>query len=132
MSNSERFHKVLALAINPAAHDGEAQAAFARLRDMAKQNPDLRTPPPPVASNPPEHTEQWRLTKISSYWLPIILDNLSGQAYDVGLRSKLACDFGEVPAALDITCTGPKAACDKFGQALTVLVDFINSHPSIG
>jgi len=131
MSNSERFHKVLALAINPAAHDGEALSAFARLREMVKQNPDLRTPPP-VSPQPAEHTEQWRLTKISAYWLPIVLDNLSGQAYDGGLRSKLSCDFGEFPAALDIICTGTKTACDTFGQALAVLVDFINAHPSNG
>jgi hypothetical protein len=38
MSDKERFDKVLAVAINPGAYEGEAIAAFRKARELAKKN----------------------------------------------------------------------------------------------
>jgi hypothetical protein len=94
MSENARFHKILTLAVNPSAQEGEAQAAFGKLRELVRQHPHLSAPPQPpemplpVPVKAEDHTVQWRLTKISPFWFPITFDNLSGQAYGLGLRSK--------------------------------------------
>jgi hypothetical protein len=136
MSDSARFHKILSLAVNPAAPNGEAQAAFDRLRELVRRNPHLTAPPPqppmppPVRVKPDDETHQWRLTKIPPFWLLITFDNLSGQAYDLGLRSRFSCDFKDNPTALLVTCTGQKDACGQFGKALSSLLSYINSQPA--
>jgi hypothetical protein len=133
MSDSGRFHKILALAVNPAAPQGEALAAFDRLRDLVRRNPHLTAPPPmppPVPPEPKDSISEWRLTHIPPFWLPITIDNLSGQAYRLGLRSKFACDFSVSPTALTVTSTGPAAACQKFGELLSNLIDHVNTQPA--
>jgi hypothetical protein len=135
MSENVRFHKILALAVNPAAQEGEAQAAFGKLRQLVRLNPHLAAPPsfppmpPPVAPKAEECTVKWRLTQIAPRWFSLVIDNLSSQAYSFGLRSRFACDFTETPTPVDITCTGPKDACDHFSFCLNVLIEFINSQP---
>jgi len=136
MSESHaRFQKILTLAVNPAAQEGEAQAAFGKLRELVRQNPHLTAPPsyppmpPPVEVKDDDSTGQWRLTKISTFWFALLIDNLSGQAYNLGLRSRFACDFSETPTALDITFTGSAEACESMGRAVAFLVDYINSQP---
>jgi hypothetical protein len=134
MSENARFQKILKLAVNPAAQEGEAQAAFGRLRELARLYPHLTAPaapppmPPPAAAKAEENTVHWRLTKIAPFWFAIAIDNLSRQGYRLGLRCQFACDFKERPTALDITCTGSKDACDLFGQTLAFLIDYINSQ----
>ena len=136
MSDSNaRFQKILTLAVNPAAQEGEAQAAFGKLRELVRLNPHLTAPPPfppmpaPVGIKADDSTLQWRLSRIPSFWLVIVIDNLSGQAYNLGLRNRVSCDFSENPTALDITCTGSKDACESFSQALAFLINYINSQP---
>jgi len=137
MSDKILFQKILTLAVNPSALEGEAQAAFGKLRELARQNPHLATlptpppMPPPVTRHPEDTTSQWRLVKIPPYWLSITVDNLSGQSYNLGLRSRFSFDFLETPTALEITCTGSKESCDCFGQALAFLINYINSQPPI-
>jgi len=41
-----RFEKIVALAINPGAVEGEAIAAFRRARELVGQNPSLAHPLP--------------------------------------------------------------------------------------
>ncbi|MGI4810835.1 MAG: hypothetical protein ACRYF2_22330, partial [Janthinobacterium lividum] len=121
MPDNAKFQKILALAVNPAAPEGEAQAAFDRLRNLVRLNPHLTTPPspppmpPPAPPKPEDITNEWRLTNISSFWLPISIDNLSGHAYGLGLQSKLTCDFSISPTALIVTVSGSMTECQKFG-----------------
>jgi hypothetical protein len=46
-ATKDRFGKILALAVDAGAHDGEAVAALYRLREMVKRDPTLAEPPPP-------------------------------------------------------------------------------------
>lgn len=136
MSDSVRFHKILALAVNPAAKDGEAQAAFAKLRDLVKQNPAVTAPPPPppmpepVAVKEEETSTEWRLTNLPPFWLPITASNLSEQAFALGLRSKIVYDFKVVPTAIDILCVGSPKACESFNVYLKFLIDYTNTQPA--
>ena len=50
-----RLEKVLAVAINPGAVEGEAFAALRRARELVKQNPALAHPPSPPASESHPH-----------------------------------------------------------------------------
>ena len=86
--------------------------------------------PPLTPVEAGDYTEQWRLTNVASFWLPITVDNLSGQAYGLGLKSKFAFDFKVIPTALDITCTGSKEACERFGQAIATFIAYINTQPA--
>lgn len=134
MSNEVRFRKILALAVNPAALDGEAQVAFGKLRDLVRQNPQLSEPPLPriqssTFSKADEISTQWVLTDVAPFWFGIVIDNLSGAGYDLGLRCRIACDFQKIPTAIIFTCTGSKDACDSFAIILRSLIDYINSQP---
>jgi hypothetical protein len=130
----KHIEKMIAVALSPGAYEEEAISALRKAREVVRKNPALAHPDPPPASPPlptppPDHSIQYKLTKISDFWLPIILGNLSEQAYGLGLRSKLSCDFSEALRAIDIRCDGPQAACDAFVAHLNWLLNHVNSQP---
>jgi hypothetical protein len=80
-----------------------------------------------VTSKPNRHHAVY-----AKFGLNIFLNSLSAEAYGLGLKSKLVCDFNEVPYPVDIRCDGPKEACDAFKAHLSWLIDHINSKPRDG
>jgi hypothetical protein len=130
----DRFNKVLAVAINPGSYEEEAIAALRRARDFVKTDPSLAHPPPPPPTpamkgvRPDEASLQSKVTNITRFWLPIFLSNLSEQAYGLGLKSKLSCDFSVTPTTVNIRCDGSKKGCQAFEAHLTWLIEHINSQ----
>jgi hypothetical protein len=128
----KRYDKVLAVAINPGAYEGEAIAALLRARELVKANPSLAHPPPtppPRLAPPNEASFQTKVTKIPAFWLNIFLTNISQEAYGLGLKSKLVSDFGSLePQAVEVRCDGPREACEAFQTHLNWLINYINSE----
>ena len=127
-SDRDRFDKVVAVAISPGAYEGEAIAALHKARELVKKDPSLAHPP--AATAPPHDTlYEAKITDIPSSWLNIALTNLSQEAYELGLKSKILCDFDRTPTAIDIRCDGPKKACEAFSVHVKWVLDYINSQP---
>src|SRR5258708_33639726 len=134
-TDRDRFDKVLAVAINPGAYEGEAIAALHKARELVKKTPSLAHPPPPPPPLPPaakpappdEASFQVQITNVPPFWLNILLNLLSQEAYGLGLKSKMVCDFKE--SAVDVRCDGPKKACKAFEAHVTWVVDYVNSQP---
>jgi hypothetical protein len=133
----KQIDKIIAVALNPGAYEQEAVAALRRAREIVKNNPQLAhpdsPPPPKLPSTPPpkpEHSIEYKVSKVTLFWAPIVLSNLSEKAYGLGLRSKFSCDFAE--EWVDIRCDGPKEACDLFVVHLQWLINHINSNPPQG
>jgi hypothetical protein len=128
----DRFNKVLAVAINPGSYEQEAIAALRKARDLVKTDPSLAHPPTPTpvmkGVPPDESSLQSKVTNITRFWLPIFLSNLSEQAYGLGLKSKLSCDFSVTPTTVNIRCDGSKKGCDAFQAHLNWLIRHINSQ----
>jgi hypothetical protein len=130
----KHIDKMIAVALSPGAYEEEAIVALRKAREVVKKNPALAHPDPPSATTSPaapkpDNSIQYRVSKISDFWLPILMGNLSEQAYGLGLRSKLSCDFSETLRAVNIRCDGPEAACDAFVAHLNWLLNHINSQP---
>jgi hypothetical protein len=122
------FDKVLAVAVNPGAYETEAIAALRKARELVKQDPSLAHPPSlPKPSSPSEMSFQVTLTNVTPFWLRIVLNNLSEQAYGLGLRSKMVCDF-ETPTAVNVRCDGSRQACKAFQEHLNLVLNHINSQ----
>ena len=69
IGDKERFEKVLALAIDPGAYEGEAIAAFRKARELAKRNPSLTNAAlsvelPMTARTEPEYSVRLRVRNI--------------------------------------------------------------------
>lgn len=133
-TDRDRLDKVLAIAVNPGAYEAEAIVALRKARELIRQNPSLAHPAPPAAPIPKpgpqdEASFQSRIIKVHPDWLLIFLNSLSQEAYGLGLKNKIVCDFSEIPTAVDVRCDGPKAACQAFQAHLEWLIDYINSHP---
>jgi hypothetical protein len=131
-ADRERFEKVLAIAINPGAYEEEAISALRKARELVKNDRSLAHPapaPPPKAAPADEDSLEIKITHIAPFWLNILLSNLSQEAYGLGLRSKLTCDFDETPTAINVKCDGPKNACAAFHVHLNWLIEYINSQP---
>lgn len=133
----KQIDKILAVALNPGAYDEEAVAALRRAREIVKKNPRLAHPDPPPPSKPPstappkpEHSIEYKVSKVTLFWAPIFLSNLSEKAYGLGLRSKFSCEFTE--ESVDVRCDGSKESCDLFEEHLQWLIDHINSQPPKG
>jgi Protein of unknown function (DUF2786) len=130
----DRLNKVLAVATNPGSYEQEAIAALRKARDFVKTDPSLAhlppAPPTPAmkGARPHEASLQSKVTNITRFWLPIFLSNLSEQAYGLGLKSKLSCDFSVVPTTVNIRCDGSKKGCDAFEAHLNWLIEHINSQ----
>lgn len=128
----DRFDKVIAVAVNPGAYEAEAITALRKARELVRQDPSLAHPPPapPPKTPPPDETcVEFRITKLAPFWLNIFINKLSEQAYGLGLKSKLVCDFKEIPIAVEVRCDGSKQACDAFKAHVLWLVNYINSQP---
>jgi Protein of unknown function (DUF2786) len=129
--DKERFEKVLAVAIDPGAYEGEAIAALRKARELAKRNPSLANAAaspelPLTARTAPEDSVRLRLENIPFDWLKVCINSLSAEAYGLGLKSKLYCDFTEVPTALDVRCDGTHEACEAFRVHLDTLVNYVS------
>jgi hypothetical protein len=127
----QRFEKVLALAIDPGAIEGEAVAALLRLRELVKQNPSLAHPPELTAPAPkrpsgPEATFTVKITSVHPDWVLIIAGQLSKNAYELDLKSKIEFDFSSTLTAINIVCDGSKSSCDAFGKEVEWYVDYVN------
>jgi hypothetical protein len=130
----KHVEKILAVALSPGAYEMEAIVALKKAREIVKANPALAHPessssPPPPIRPTPDHSIQYRVSNITPFWLGIFLSNLSEQAYGLGLKSKLSCDFSGSLTAVDIRCDGAEAACNAFVAHLQWLNDHINSQP---
>jgi hypothetical protein len=131
-SDRDRLDKVLAIAVNPGADETEAVAALRAARQLIKKNPALAHPPlhpRPKPAPQGERSHQARITNIAPFWLYIAINNLSQQAYGLGLKSKIVIDFKAMPFALDVRCDGAETDCDAFARYVDRLVDHINSQP---
>jgi hypothetical protein len=133
----DRFDKIIALAVNPATYEEEAITALRKARELVKEDRALAHPepqpaprPPPEPAEPPEpdFCFQVDITNIAPDWLPLVAHNLSKEAYEVGLRSKIEYDFSDVPLALHVRADGSKQACSAFETHCTTLIDFVNSQ----
>ena len=127
-SGRHLFDKVLAVAVNPGAYETEAIAALRKARELVKQDPSLAHPPSlPKPSSPSEMSYQVTLTNVTPFWLRIVLNNLSEQAYGLGLKSKMVCDF-KTPTAVNVRCDGSRQACKAFQEHLNLVLDHINTQ----
>jgi hypothetical protein len=118
-SDRDRLDKVLAIAVNPGAYETEAVAALRAARQLIKKNPALAHPPlhpRPKAAPLGEHSRQVRITNVAPFWLYIVINSLSQQAYGLGLKRKIVIDFKVTPYALDVRCDGAETACDAFAR----------------
>ena len=82
--DKERFEKVLAVAINPGAYEGEAIAALRKARELAKRNPSLAnaapTPGLPLpARTEPEYSIRLRVRNIPFDWFKVCINSLSAR-----------------------------------------------------
>ena len=132
----DRFEKILALAVDPGAYEGEAIAALRRAYEMVQRNPSLASQSPPISPKPPPVSPQEasvaiKVTNITAFWFLIFVNSISQEAYGLGLKSKFVCDplMVQAPMVVDIRCDGPQKACDAFRAHLNWLIDYINSHP---
>src|SRR6266446_470518 len=125
-----RFDKVLAIAINPGAYEGEAIAALRKARKLVGKNPALAYPssaPSQKSSDSTGYSFTAKVTSIAPFWLNIFLNMLSDDAYRLRLISKITCDFTQTPIAVDIRCDGSKNACAEFEACVQWLINYINS-----
>ena len=65
------------------------------------------------------------ISGISEFWLPILLNALSEQAYVLELKSKIICDFA-TPTTVRVKCDGSETACEAFND--NSLVEYIRSR----
>ena len=134
MTGKDRLDKVLAVAINPGAFEQEAVAALHKARELVKREPNLAFDLPsmgcPLQWTDPadEACFEVEISGVSEFWLPIVLNTLSEQAYVLGLKSKFICDFA-TPTTVRVKCDGRETACEAFQEHLDSLVKYIHSRP---
>jgi hypothetical protein len=64
---------------------------------------------------------------VSEFWLPILLNTLSEQAYVLRLKSKFIWDFA-TPTTVQVKCDGREIACEAFKKHLNSLTEYIHSR----
>src|SRR5258706_4973908 len=101
MTGKDRLDKVLAVAINPGAFEQEAVAALHKARELVKRDPNLAFD----LQSADEASFEVEISGVSQFWLPIVLNTLSEQAYVLSLKSKIICDFS-TPTTLRVKCDG--------------------------
>lgn len=133
MLGKDRLDKVLAIAIDPGAYEQEAVVAFHKARALVKRDPNLAfalpsvTYPLPRLDPADEMSFEVEINGVSEFWLPILLNTLSEQAYVLGLKSKIICDFA-TPTTVHVKCDGRETACDAFEEHLNSLTEYIHSR----
>jgi len=134
MSNDrDRLQKVLSLAINPGAIEGEAVAALHRARELVKQNPSLAHPPVPPASPPfqpppPQATFKVSITSVHPDWILILVGFLSKTAYELELKHKIEFDFSQTLTAVNVICDGSQTSCASFEKQVEWCIRYINEE----
>jgi Protein of unknown function (DUF2786) len=131
-----RLQKVLAVAINPGAVEGEAIAALRRARELVKQNPALAHPPAPPSSQPqppervaaPEATFRANITSVHPDWTLILVGRLLKEAYDLDLKHKVEFDFSRPLTGVLVTCEGSQSACESFSAQVEWCVNYVNDQ----
>jgi hypothetical protein len=135
MTNSrDRLNKVVAIAISPGAYEEEAITALRKARELVAQEPSLAYPESPTTPEREkaaevQYSHEIRFTNVALFWLLIMIDNLSKEAFGLGLKSKIEIDFAQNPYALDVRCDGSKTACDAFRAHADWLLAHVNSQP---
>lgn len=130
-----RFNKIIAVAVNPGAYEDEAISALRRARALVKEDPELAYPevqaPAPKPPPPDDRSYQARISNITAFLLPIIMTNLSAEAYGLGLKSKIEVEFkkGAALYALNVRCDGSRLACDAFRVHMQRLINYQNTQP---
>jgi len=134
MTGKDRLDKVLAVAINPGAYEQEAVAALHKARELVKREPNLAFDLPSTSCRPlpwldpaDEASFEIEINGVSEFWLPIVLNTLSEQAYILRLKSQFICDF-VTPTTVRVKCDGREIACDAFKEHLDSLVKYIRSR----
>jgi hypothetical protein len=130
----ERFHKILALAVNPGAVEGEAIAALNRMRELVRQNPSLAHPPPaaaevqtkPAPPQPALASYETKITSVHPDWVLIVVGLLSKRAYELELKSRFQFDFSQSLTAIEIFCSGSEIACESFQGEVRWCVNYVN------
>ncbi len=126
-NNRTRFEKIIAIAMDPGAFEDEAIAALRKARELIRQDPGLKEPeirPPKV--EPAEASFKSRITNVQNDWLTILMSNLSQEAYGLGLKSKIVCDYSERLTTVEVRCDGSADACKKFQGHVDWLIQYIN------
>jgi Protein of unknown function (DUF2786) len=133
MTGKDRLEKVLAVAINPGAYEEEAVAALHKARELVKRDPNLAFDLPSMSCPSPrlnptdEMSFEVEINGVSEFWLPIVLNTLSEQAYVLRLKSRFICDFA-TPTTVRVKCDGRETACEAFKKHLDSLVEYIHSR----
>lgn len=132
MTGKDRLDKVLAVAINPGAYEHEAVAALRKARELVKREPNLAfdlpmSCPSPCLDSADEVSLEVEIKGVSEFWLPIVLNTLSEQAYVLRLKSKFICDFA-TPTTVRVKCDGRETACEAFREHLDSLMEYIHSR----
>jgi hypothetical protein len=136
MTGKDRLDKVLAIAINPGAYEQEAVAALHKARELIKRDPNLAfdlssaSCPLPGLDRADKTSFEVEISGVSEFWLPILLNALSEQAYLLELQSKITCDFAK-PTTVHVKCDGRETACEAFKEHLGSLVEYINSRDDV-
>jgi len=113
--------------MDPGAFEDEAVAALRKARELVKEDPSLREPESNAPKiEPPQASFQARITNVQPDWLHVLMNSLSEEAYGLGLRSKITCDFSILPFPVEVRCDGSKEACDKFEAHLNWIIPYIN------
>lgn len=127
------FEKIIAVAVNPGAYEQEAISALRRARELVKEHPSLAhpEPKPPKPAPPEDGSFQTEITNITALLLPVLMTNLSIEAYGLGLKSKIEVKFtaGAVLYKLDVRCDGPIPACEAFRAHLDWTIQHFNENP---
>ena len=123
MTGKDRLDKVLAVAINPGAFEQEAVAALHKARELVKRDPNLAFD----LQSADKASFEVEISGVSQFWLPLVLNTLSEQAYVLSLKSKIICDFS-TPTTLRVKCDGRETACEAFKEHLDSLVAYIHSR----
>jgi hypothetical protein len=133
MTGKDRLDKVLAVAISPGAYEQEAVAALHKARELVKKEPNLAFDLPSASCPLPrpdpadEASFEVEISGVSEFWLPIVLNTLSEQAYVLRLKSRFICDFA-TPTTVRVKCDGRETACEAFKEHLDSLVEYIHSR----
>src|SRR5262249_37086351 len=108
-------------------------AALHKARELVRRDPNLAFDLPSMNCPLPrlepadEASFEVEINGISEFWLPIVLNTLSEQAYVLGLKSSFICDFA-IPTTMYVKCDGRETACKAFKEHLDSLVKYIRSR----
>jgi hypothetical protein len=128
MTGKDRLDKVLAVAINPGAYEGEAVAALHKARELVRRDPNLAFDLPSMSCpslwlNPADEVSfEVEINGVSEFWLPIVLNTLSEQAS--ALRSIFRLRSAAFARARDLPGSGI-ADSRIFGESELVALQLI-------